>query len=141
MKSNVLLIARPDRDENRAIEYAARQTGRGLRHAESSREAFEILSSGLDKIDIVIIDLDPGIHSISALEAIGCCDSAPPVIAVTGLEESEMAPIAYRHGAAACVSKPFEAVELVYIINRLCSSTERERRHSCDLWGHVSARS
>jgi len=55
-----------------------------------------------------IIDLDPGMHSILVLEALGCCDTCPPIIVVTGLEELEMTAIAHRHGATACIGKPFK---------------------------------
>jgi DNA-binding response OmpR family regulator len=109
MKRNMLLAANSDVDSNVTIADAARQTGRGLRTASSNREAFEILCMGLDDVDVAIIDLDPGVHSFAILDALDCSEAAPPVIAVTGLEESEMTPIAFRHGAAACLGKPFSA--------------------------------
>jgi hypothetical protein len=41
------------------------------------------------------------VHSLAILEAIGGYAVAPPVIALTSLEESEVTPIASRHGAVA----------------------------------------
>lgn len=136
MKSKVLLVANADSSSNRVIEEAVAQTGRGLRHASTSRDAFEILNGGLDEIDAVIVDLDPGMHSLSILEAISYCRVAPPVIVVTGLEEMEMAPIAHRHGAAACISKPFNGLELSHVLNRVCADNGTVQGQSCDMWGH-----
>jgi len=136
MKSKLLLIANADSGDNRIIEQAAAQTGRGVRHSTSSREAFEILNGGLDEVDAVIIDLDPGTHSLSILEAMSYCRIAPPVIVVTGLEEMEMAPIAYRHGAAACIGKPLDVFELSCVINRVCSDKGPAQNQTCDAWGH-----
>lgn len=135
MKRNILLVANGDADSNAIIADAVRQTGRGLRHASSSREVFEILCMGLDDVDVVIVDLDPGVHSLTILEALDYSQTAPPAIAVTGLEESEMTPIARRHGAAVCLAKPFSADTLARLIEDVHSSVSLERR-TCDRWGH-----
>src|SRR5207302_4353741 len=121
---------------NSVIVNAAVEAGRGLRHASSSHEAFEILADGLDNIDVVLIDVDPGIHSLSVLEALSYCKAAPPIIVVTGFEEMDMAPMAYRHGATACIGKPFTAVELAAKIQDVCVPEWQRRGGSCDVWGH-----
>lgn len=135
MTTNALLLASKSSDSNPIAEAIA-LTGRSLRIVSDSRCAFELLKAGLDNIDLVIIDLDPGIHSISVLEALGCCDTCPPIIVVTGLEELEMTPIARRHGAVACVGKPFSATELASRIEQVCPTPARPCAKSCDLWGH-----
>jgi DNA-binding NtrC family response regulator len=140
MKPNVLLVSDSSADSNGVIADAAAQTGRGLRQIKSSREAFEVLKAGLEHSDVLIIDLDPGIHSLSVLEAIGYCEAAPPVIVVTGLEESGMTPIAYRHGAAACIAKPFNAAELASLIKEVGSSASQVETTTCDIWGHPRMR-
>jgi hypothetical protein len=68
MKSNILLVAQGASSSNRVIADAAVEAGRGLRHASSSQEAFEILADDVDNIDLVIIDVDPGINSLAVLE-------------------------------------------------------------------------
>ncbi len=135
MKGNILLVANGDADSNAIIAEAAKQTGRGLTKANSDRQAFEVLSMATDDVDMAIIDLDPGIHSLSILEAMGWAETAPPIIVVTSLNESEAAPIASRHGAAACIGKPFTASQIVSAIERICSSW-RPQTLSCDFWGH-----
>lgn len=123
-------------DSNAIVADAAERTGRGLQHVDNSRRAFELLKAGLNDIDLIVIDLDPGMHSISVLEALGCCDACPPIIAVTGLEESVMTAIAHRDGATACIGKPFSATELALLMEEVCPSTVRASTMSCDRWGH-----
>jgi DNA-binding NtrC family response regulator len=135
MKANVLLIANRDICSNEVVATAVAQTGRGLQHAKSSREAYQILSVGLEDIEVVIIDLDPGLRSLSILEAISLC-KAPPVIVIAGMEKSDMTPIAYRHRGVACINKPFNATELASVIDDVCLAMPRRRAASCDLWGH-----
>jgi DNA-binding NtrC family response regulator len=136
MKRNVLLVANSSEDSNAIVTDAAARTGRGLQHIDNSRRAFERLEAGLSDIDLIIIDLDPGMHSISVLEALGCCETCPPIIVVTGLEELEMTAIAHRHGAIACVGKPFSAAKLALLLEEVCPSNARPCALPCDLWGH-----
>lgn len=136
MKPNILLVVHGDGTSISAIADAAAQTGHGLRHAANGREAFEILTSELDHIDLVIIDVDPGMHSLTILEALSYCKTAPPIIVVTGFEEFAMEPIAYRHGATACIGKPFTSGELAALIAEVCPCTSEPPATSCDFWGH-----
>jgi DNA-binding NtrC family response regulator len=137
MKRNILLVANSSGDSNAIVADVAIRTGRGLRHADNSRRAFELLMAGLDDIDLIVIDLDPGMHSISVLEALGCCDTCPPIIVVTGLEELEMTAIAHRHGATACIGKPFSAARLALLMEDVCPAIARPSTTSCDRWGHT----
>jgi DNA-binding response OmpR family regulator len=139
MKRNILLVTDGDADSNAIIAEAAKQTGHGLTKTSSDRQAFEILNMATEDVDLAIIDLDPGIHSLSILEAMGWAENSPPIIVVTNLEESEAAPIASRHGAAACIGKPFTASQLVSAIEQVCSSW-RPQTLSCDFWGHPHSR-
>lgn len=136
MNPTILLVAGENTPSTSVIIDAARRTGHGLRHARSSRETFEILNRGADDVHLVIIDVDPDTHGLCVLEAIGSCKNAPPVIVVTGLEELDMEPTAHRHGATACIGKPFTAAELALLIREVCPSTSEPTPPTCDLWGH-----
>jgi DNA-binding response OmpR family regulator len=136
MKANVLLVASTDPSSNEAIAGAAAQTGHGLLYAADGREAFEILARSSEQVDLLIVDLDSGANRLPVLEAFRCSDSAPPLIALTQFEESDMEPIAYRHGALACLAKPFTSAELANLIAEICPSTSLAPAPSCDLWGH-----
>jgi DNA-binding NtrC family response regulator len=137
---NILLVAQGASSSNSVIAEAAVNAGRGLRHASNSHEAFETLADGLDNIDVVIIDVDPGIHSLSVLDAISYRKTAPPVIVIAASEEMEMAPMAYRHGATACIGKQFTARELAALIEDVCVPEWQRCGGSCDRWGHPRPR-
>lgn len=136
MTPYILLVADENIPSNSVIADAARRTGHRLRHARNSREAFQILRRGVNDVDLIIIDVDPGIHGLSVLEALGFSKNAPPVLVVTGFEELDMEPTAYRHGATACMGKPFTATELAVLINEICPLTSKLPPPMCDLWGH-----
>jgi DNA-binding NtrC family response regulator len=136
MKANALLIAKETSDSNATIAEAAAGAGLSLLQATDAKRAFELLRSGLAEIGLVIIDVDPGIHSMAILEAITARETAPPVIVVTGFEQFEMAPLARRHGAAACIAKPFTAAELIARIEEVCPVDETSTSWTCDAWGH-----
>src|SRR5688572_19908603 len=136
MKANALLISKEASDSNVLITQAASRAGFFLLRASDAKRAFELLRSGLPEIELVIIDVDPGIHSMAILEAITARDSSPPVIVVTGFEQFEMAPIARRHGAAACIAKPFTAAELLARIEEVCPADDASSLYNCDAWGH-----
>ena len=137
MEREILLVANSDADSNGMVEAAAKQSGRRLRKMSSTCQAWDILASDLDNVDVVIIDLDPGMHALAILEAIGDHPVAPPVIVLTSLEESEVTPVASRHGAVACLGKPFQHANLAKAID-LCLA--QPRSVSCDLWGHPRQR-
>ena len=137
MKREILLVANGDAASNATIAEAVKQSGHLLRKISSCRQAFEILSCGLNGVDAVIIDLDPGVHSMAVLEAIGSSAAAPPVIAITSRKETEIAPIAFRRGATDCIGKPFSVRRLLAVINAVSQTGWRsEHACSCDLWGH-----
>lgn len=136
MKANVLLIANKSSEWNRVIRAAVERTGRTMQLFEDSKRAFNLLRSGCADVDLVIVDLDPGIHSMAVLEALDGCDNPPPIIVVTGFEEGAMTPIAFRHGAAACIAKPFTLDELVYLMQKVAFAMAEPNCFSCDLWGH-----
>src|SRR5512133_1119946 len=138
MKANVLLVADDDKLNTKVAE-AARKTRHGIRNASSSRDTFEILGLGLDDVDLAIVDVDPSLHSVAIVEALKYSEAAPPVIALTEVDEAEAAPILRRHGAAACLKKPFGVDELAALIQKVCACGCRNRPLSCDKWGHVRA--
>jgi DNA-binding NtrC family response regulator len=137
MNREILLVANSDAHSNAIVEAVAQERGRCLRKVSSTRQAFDVLATDLDNVDVVIIDLDPGMHSLAILEAISGYALAPPVIALTSLEESEVTPIASRNGAVACLGKPFQHANLSKAIE-LCLA--QPRSVSCDLWGHPRQR-
>lgn len=134
----ILLLGSPS-DDSRVIGQAVASTGRGLCRVNNAPRAFEVLGADLDDLDLIIIDTDRNIHPMAFLEAISGCEKAPPVIVVTELETEYMAEVTRRHGAVACISKPFTARQLASLIKRIVAA-QTDESVTCDLWGHPLAK-
>ena len=133
MKGNILLVTNSANDLVGVAEQAAKKTERELKMANSCPQTFEILSSGLDDVDLAMVDTAAGLHSLAILEALNY-PAAPPVIALVEFDEAEATPILQRHGGAACLRKPFGADELATLIDTVCASARRNEALSCDKW-------
>lgn len=120
MKRYILLVANGDIDSDLQVIDAAARTAHGVRRASTRSRPSQILQRKLDDLEAVIVDLDEHSQALSIVEALGCSENKPPVIVLTN---AKMAPVAYHHGAAACVIKPFTAGELASLINNICSPT------------------
>ena len=136
MKQDVLLIVDADSSSTELVSLAAMQTKHRVIRAKTSREAFHVLNGGLDAVNVIVVDVDPGVHGMAVIEAIDVSPTSPPVILLTSLEEGYMAPIAAAHGAAACVGKPFTVGKLASVIEEVCAPSWRSAACSCDAWGH-----
>jgi DNA-binding response OmpR family regulator len=116
MKPPIILLMTADP----AVETIAREAVLSLRHglrtARSASEAFQDLESGWEDIDAAIVDLDPGMHGAALLEA---ANGRFPVIVLTSLEANYMRPVASRHGAQECLTKPLDAEHLREALKRL----------------------
>jgi DNA-binding response OmpR family regulator len=136
MKAKVLLLIDADHASADVVSLAAIKTGHRVVHAHTSREAFSIMERGLDDVDAVVIDVDPGVHGMAVLESMHLSTTTPPVIVLTGLEETYMCGIAAVHGAAACIGKPFAAEKLAALIEQVCQPAWRSAGCTSDAWGH-----
>ena len=132
MKRNVVLIT----------NYGADLTKRGAPGAMKTNGApntFDVLSLGLNDIDLAIVDLGASETNLAIVEALTHSQPAPPVIALLEEKDAGAMPLLQRHGAAACLKKPFCADELARLIEAVCASTCRHGEScSCDKWGHLN---
>lgn len=140
MKSNALLVTNIENGLSTVVAEAARQTGRGLKEANSTRRTFEILKLDLDDVDIAVVEVDAGLHSLAILEALSYGPAAPPVIALIDVDETEATHIVQQHGAAACLKKPFGSEELARLIDKIYAFACQNNSLTCDKWGHVFGR-
>lgn len=123
MNPHIILLLSTDPFVERVAREAVPATRHGLRVMQSSQEAFRQLHEGIPEVDLAIIDLDPGMHGSALLEAAG---DRLPIIVVTSLEENYMHPVAARHGAIACLAKPFTAERLQKEIAQILQATAAE---------------
>jgi DNA-binding response OmpR family regulator len=129
-KENIVLLVDADGDSEGIVSEAAARTGRGVLLVKTSRDAIRILGDQIRRLDLVIVDVDPGAHGLALLEAISGCGERPPIVVITALEETYMTPISAEHGAAACLGKPIT-------IQKLSSSLKAvlKRSLTSDRWG------
>jgi DNA-binding response OmpR family regulator len=136
MKPDILLVVDADPESAEMVAAAATKTRRRFVRVTSGREAFQMLNDGLDQVDVIVVDVDPGVHGMAVLEALDSSRQAPPVIVLTGLEETYMAPISAAHGAAACLAKPFSIERLTAVIEQVSASHGQSQAFTSDQWGH-----
>lgn len=134
MKRNVLFITNYGGDLTKKGASAEVKTDR-------AQNTFDILSLGLNDIDLAIVDLGPSTQNLAIVEALTHSQPAPPVIALVDGKDPEAMPLLQQHGAAACLKKPFCADELARLIEAVCAATSHGESCSSDKWGHVTATS
>lgn len=93
-----------------------------LQQKNGKSRPWQILRRSLKNIDAVIVDLDEHSQALSIVEALGSKEDTPPVIV---LSDPKMLPVAYRHGATVCVTKPFSADDLASVISNVCLHAHR----------------
>jgi DNA-binding response OmpR family regulator len=130
MKENTVLLVDADGDSETIVSEAANRTGRDVLVAKTSRDAFRILGDQMQRLDLVIVDVDPGAHGLALLEAISGCADRPQIVVITALEETYMKPISMKHGAAACLGKPMGIAKLKSTLGAVS-----KRSLTCDRWG------
>jgi DNA-binding response OmpR family regulator len=132
MEEKPILLVDSDGDCEEAVAIAAAQTGCRVEWVRSACDVFRSLCFRLHEFALIVIDIDPGSHATSLLEAISLCANVPPIITLTGFEESYMSPLVRALGARACIGKPIGRQELAAAFQKLL----RKADASCDRWGH-----
>mgnify|MGYP003576367676 CR=1 FL=1 len=139
MKEKIILLVDSDADCAGIVLEAGAQTGHGVRLCRDGPEAFAFLNRELQRIDSLVVDLDPGNHGMALLGALCTLWYPLPLIVLTDMEESHMKPVMLRHGAVACLDKPLSIERLRQMIDRFVES-ENDQEISCDPWGHPFGR-
>jgi hypothetical protein len=107
MKPDILLVMDADPKSARTVAAAVIKTRHLLVRATSSRQAFQILNDGLDQLDVVIVDVDSGVHGLQH------CKSAAYTSDLWGHPHRSAAKcISYRGSARGERSAHFQLQEL-----------------------------
>src|SRR6476469_2102857 len=104
--TRVLLLVDADGDSEELVRRATAHAGYELISVRTSAAAFAVLAARMRGLDLMIVDVDPGAHSLALLEAMTSCAERAPIFVLTSVAEAYMKPIALEHGAVACLSKP-----------------------------------
>ena len=139
MKEKVILLVDADADCAGIVLEAGARTGHVVRLSRDGPEALGFLNHEFDRIDCLIVDIDPGSHGMALLAALCALWRHLPVIVLTASEESYVKPVVSRHGADACLGKPLSIERLRRVIDCLVRD-ESDQEISCDLWGHPFGR-
>jgi len=135
MKEKVILLVDADADCAGIVLDAGARTGHGVWLSRDGSEALNFLNREFNRIDSLIVDVDPGSRGMALLAALCTLWRRLPVIVLTTSEESHMKPVGLRHGAVACLGKPLSIERLRRVIERF-GRDESDQEVSCDPWGH-----
>jgi DNA-binding response OmpR family regulator len=139
MEGKIILLVDVDADSAGVVLEAGARTGHGVRLSRGEEDALAILSREFDRIDSIVVDVDPGSAGLSLLEAISALHERPPIIALTSMEQSYMEPFVARRGAGACLGKPI-SIEHLHAALEHVTGPDVGAEVSCDPWGHPGAR-
>jgi len=115
-------------DDNAAIagiiERHLTGAGYAVVTAPDGPRALEVVSS--ERPDCVLLDIMmPDVSGLEVLRRLKAdpATAAVPVILVTGKSEDADAELGYREGAAAYVTKPFKAAQIVDAVRKVLAAT------------------
>jgi FixJ family two-component response regulator len=137
MKRNVVLVLDADADTARAVASAAAGVNSDVRFVRTSNDFFHFCQDDFENVAVIILDVDPGVHGLAILEALDTCESTPPIIIVSALEEHRLSSVLQQHGAIACLGKPVSVVRLGRAIEEALTIAAAAVPR-CDVWGHVT---
>ena len=135
MKRDVVLLIDADVDTASVVGSAATLINFDVRFARTARSLFQLIQNGLADVAVIVLDVDPGVHGMAALEALDAWGPAPPVIVLSSLEEAHLHPVATAHGAKDCLGKPVSLARLKTALAK-CVGVPEAPGCRCDVWGH-----
>lgn len=110
------MLVSSDPEVRRMVENEVLAARHGLRLIADRDRALRELNNEENDIDLAIIDFVPGINGLTLFTA---ARDHVPVLAVTERETAGMQSVLLRHGAVACLTKPFTPEQLRHAIRAL----------------------
>ena len=119
MKTPIMLLLTNDNELEELVADALSGIG-GISHlTRDAGDALEIIS-GVNDLDLAIIDFEHGPYGMTLLSAISMLRGDLPVIVIAHDDGKHVEALAYTNGAAACFSKPISTTQLVAAIREFC---------------------
>ena len=125
-----ILVAEDNQVNQQVIEGILRNAGHNVRIASTGDRALDILSSELDKIDMLILDMNmPEISGIEVVKTLRFMDTSGqlPVIMLTADATPEAKDASLSAGANRFVTKPIDARGLLECIASLSKNIRKAR--------------
>jgi DNA-binding response OmpR family regulator len=125
------LVADDERHTRFALSLILRKAGFSVTVVENGTQAlrtFVDAARGPSPFDLLILDVQlPGITGLELVEEIGRLGAKPPILLITGYDDSdELRKLQRRHCLERAL-KPFEPAELMRSVDRLLARFDRER--------------
>ena len=119
MKSHLVLLLTRDVELEQQSSMAAAASGARLEVTTTVGEALQAVCEHGREIDLVVIDFDNGTRGMTLLSALNILRDQVLIVALTSAARDHSAVLAYAEGAACCLTKPMNAVELEMVIRLL----------------------
>lgn len=123
-KRPLVFLAEDDAELRRCLRDALRDAGFDVFSARTGHEMLELLRAcargDIDPPDAIVMDVRmPRYSGIDVLGALRLAEWPQPVVIMTGFGDPEVHERAASYGASVVLDKPFEAEELVNVIDLL----------------------
>ena len=125
-----ILVAEDNQVNQQVIEGILRNAGHNVRIANSGDKALDILSDELDKIDMLILDMNmPDVTGVEVVKALRFMDTSDqlPVIMLTADATPEAKEASLNAGANRFLTKPIDARGLLECIASLSKNTRKAK--------------
>ncbi len=125
-----ILVAEDNTVNQQVIDGILRNAGHNVRIAETGEKALDILSEDLDRIDMLILDMNmPEISGIEVVKALRFMDTGArmPVIMLTADATPEAKELSIKAGANRFLTKPIDARGLLECIASLSKTLRKPK--------------
>ncbi len=131
-----ILVAEDNQVNQKVIEGILRNTGHNVRIADTGEKALDILSDELDKIDMLILDMNmPEISGVEVVKSLRFMDTTGnlPVIMLTADATPEAREASLNAGANRFLTKPIDARGLLECIASLSKNIRKSKARKVPL--------
>ena len=105
-----------------SVEFALKQLGQAIQHAENGVDALEKIKSrkgGGDEVSLCIVDVNmPQMDGISFIKNFRKDDKFTPIVVLTTESEENKIQEGKNAGASGWIVKPFQPAELLGVVQR-----------------------
>ena len=120
-----MLLLTNDNELEELVADALSEIG-GISHLTRDAEGALETISGVNDLDLAIIDFEHGPHGMTLLSAISTLREDLPVIVISRDDEEHVEALAYANGATVCLSKQVAATQLAKAIRELIKPRQEQ---------------
>jgi len=133
MKTCSILLVNDDPQVIASIHEALAAVRHRLIVGPTTKAAMSALSEECCSFDVLLVDLAGGLSGFALFDAVRCCCSQLPVIALTPADEWFVKEEAFLRGGLSLLNKPVRATEVAEAVRLACGCAGRRRTPSAKL--------